>query len=227
MKNAEESEWIKRIIELLRLDKRSIFERLLRRAKYEYLLVFGGMLLHVRARGVIWLSKAYINGLLSKAGVSSAIMHKVGALLSFTVPGGGFIYDVLKDRIWREPTAEPQQYLLTMIDRVEYGSFTVNPTKKIDVVAQTLKSFFRRVKHEQRVVREAPFHLYFLRFIDKIVASREEREVKLTLKTFVPWITKKIEKIPTYRCRDKSKLLKFIEGLRKDGFNVVERSKLP
>lgn len=224
--NATQEEWIRRIIELLRLEKRSIFDRLFRRgAKYEYLPVFGGILLHMNGQGVVWLPKSYTKGLLSKAGIGSAVIHKLGLIFAFTIPGGGFLgvtYDFFRDRVWKEPPTEPKQYLPRMTNRVEYGSFTMN-SWKIDVVMKPFQSFARWVKKQERAEEENPFRIHFLRFIDRIATAKEGEE-KTTIKAFTHRVVKRFQRIPTFKCRDGQRLLEFAEGLEKDGFVVMEAS---
>jgi len=244
MEEAAEEHLIKKIIKILSLDKRSIFDQLFRRgSKYEYLSVFGGILLHVKGQGVVWLPRSYIEGLLSKAGLSSVMIHKISLIFSFTVPGGGFlgfIYDFFKDRVWKKPPAEPRQYLPNMIDRVEYGSFTVNPGKinvvmqpfkslgelakrKENIVAQSLKSIVKSVKKEERAEEKTPFCIYFLRFIDKIAVAKENE--KRFLKGFTDQVVRKFQRIPTFKCRDEQKLSKFVHGVERNGFTIIKDSK--
>lgn len=225
---ATEEDWIGEIIKLLSLDKRSIFDRLLRRgAKYEYLLVLGGVLLHIKEQGVVWLPKPYIKGLLSKAGISSTMMHKLGSIFSFTIPGGGFLgltYNFLKDRVWKKPPTDPIQYLPRMIDRVEYGPFTIGPSK-INVLVRPVQSIVKlfKKKKEEAAEEEPSFHIYFIRFIGKIDVAKES-EKRPTLVAFTNQLMKKFQRIPTFKCRDEKKLSGFIEGLEKDGFKVVGAS---
>lgn len=223
-KNSTEQEWIRKIIELLSLNERSVIDRLFRRgAKYEYLPVFGGILLHMNGQGVVWLPKSHTKGLLSKAGIGSAVIHKLGLIFSFTIPGGGFLgvtYDFFRDRVWKEPPTEPQQYLPRMINRVEYGSFTLNPGK-IKVIVRPLRSIVKRVKKQEKAEEENPFRIHFLRFIDKI-ATAKEGEKRTTLKAFTNRVVKKFQRTPTFKCRDEQRLLEFVEGLEKDGFEVTE-----
>ncbi len=220
IESVREEDWIRKIIELLELDKRSIFDRLRRRDRYEYLPVFGGILLHIKGKGVIWLPKSYIKGLLSKAGISAAMINKVSLIFSFFVPGGSLVslaYEFFKDRVWKEPPSELRQYLPHLTERVEYGSFTM------EKVGKRLKSVVRFIKREEKKGEEAGICVHFLRFMDKVSTTKESQETALG--TLTHKVTDRFQRVPTFRCRDEEKLFRFIESLEKDDdFSVVNVS---
>ena len=219
VESASQEEWIRKIIELLELDKRSIFDRLLRRDRYEYLPVFGGILLHIKGKGVIWLPKSYIKGLLSKAGLSSAMINKVSLIFAFFIPGGSLVslaYEFFKDRVWKEPPSELRQYLPHLTERVEYGSFTM------ERVGKRLKSVVRFIKREEKTGEEATLCVYFLRFMDKVSTTKESQETALG--AIKHKVADRFQRVPTFRCRDEEKISRFIESLEKNDFNVVNVS---
>lgn len=236
MRNATGEDWVEEIVDLLMLDERSVFDRLLRRGvEYECLPVFGGVLLRVSGQGVVWLPRSYIDGLLSKAGLRSVVIQNFGLLFSFTIPGGGLlslVYDFFKDRVWKKPPAEPRQYLPHMIDRVEYGSLAIN-RKKINMVAwafrllsgliekkekrvtRAVKWIRNLVKKEEKAEEQSAFCVYFLRFIDRIAVAKQRMD-------FTSRAVKKFQRVPTFKCRHENDLSKFVRGLENDGFRVMK-----